>query len=281
MKIVDKYGMIIAYRLPMPPQLLTALVASSALVPEKGRGSENRFWALCMTSGSKKPMYSTDYQGEQEMAMPRFAASEALFKWLSDDVFRYINPAMYGKFMAITELLRNAGFDKLPLARAWCGLAMKRNMTGAGDPHMGSDHVPLGFQCIVPWGTFKTAKLLLWQAGLAIEYRTGDVILFCGRLFTHNADFIEGGVMHTIDVFNHLTVLDHTEGNHGSQRQRLRVEQRRSLAKKYPGRAVPNRVLKGAVSQAIRKEEEEEEEPMDQAVEEIDMELRSMEGIMG
>jgi hypothetical protein len=47
----------------------------------------------------------------------------------------------------------------------------------------------------------------LWQLGLAIEMKPGDVIMFLGQAIAHNAVDIQGGVRNIVDASVHQAPL--------------------------------------------------------------------------
>lgn len=174
--------------------------------------------------------------------------NQPLFNWLSEKL-RFINPRMYARFLSTQEKLIEARLvdPDLPFPGVWLGLAFNQSMTEPGLPHIDTSDIPFGFNCVVPWGSFKTARLLLWQGKIAIEQRPGDVMFFFGRLFTHNTAYIQGGERHMMDLFTHAIVVKFAEEFHGSYWQKLRVDQHRRLAKKTKG-LVTKKALRLAVN---------------------------------
>jgi hypothetical protein len=71
-----------------------------------------------------------------------------------------------------------------------------------------------GLNVVTGWGSFTSAKLVLWQLGLAIEVKPGDAITFLGRLLTHNAVDIQGGIRNIVDAFVHQAPLSWKDVQH-------------------------------------------------------------------
>jgi hypothetical protein len=85
--------------------------------------------------------------------------------------------------------------------------AVYTNMVDDGQAHIDCNDNEFGYNAVVSYGDYETAKLLLWQAEQAIECKPGDCVFFLGRIFTHNGVSITGGVRHIIDFCTHRKLM--------------------------------------------------------------------------
>lgn len=212
-RIQDKAGNVLAYRIRIPLEYTQALATSESLIPaigakEHARGTtQSRHWAIWMAQQGV-PCLSTDFirDNESSSRKPRdwLEANKGLFKYLSDIVLRNIDAKMYSKFTSLQPLLSD---ELQPLCGAWAGCAINQGQTTDGTPHIDNSDFKFGLNVVTGWGDFTTSKLLLWQLGVAIEFQPGDAVLFLGRLFTHNAADIQGGERNIVNCFTHSTVF--------------------------------------------------------------------------
>ena len=76
-----------------------------------------------------------------------------------------------------------------------------------GKPHFDHNDYYCGLNAVSGWGDYTRAKLILWQLGLAIENKSGDAIMFLGRILTYNSVEIQGGARSMLDAFVHQVPL--------------------------------------------------------------------------
>jgi hypothetical protein len=122
-----------------------------------------------------------------------------LFKFLSDNVLRNIDPRMYAKFKSISDTLPS---HLKPLCGAWFGCAINQNQITDGEPHIDKSNYHFGYNVVTGWGDF-TSTLLLWQIEQSIEILPGDAIFFLGG-FSHIMLFLLPDVVILLIVFHIL-----------------------------------------------------------------------------
>jgi hypothetical protein len=207
LQIKDCDRVTLAYRLRIPTIYTRILEQSASLIPSSkkkkhSRGKTiNRHWVL-WRKYTLEPFYSAPYLKHKDKADQWFDMNRELFKYLSDNVLRNINPRIYAKFKSISDTLPS--YLK-PLCGAWFSCAINQNQTTDGKPHIDKSDYHFGYNVVTGWGDF-TSTLLLWQIGQSIEILPGDAVFFFGRLFTHNAVSITG-CRNIIDCFSHSAMF--------------------------------------------------------------------------
>ncbi|KAI9775775.1 MAG: hypothetical protein M1839_000903 [Geoglossum umbratile] len=129
--------------------------------------------------------------------------NQNLFQHFSD-VLHLLEPQMYISYKSIKPFLLA---DVQPSCGVWYTAALNQNMVTDGEPHFDHNNYYCGLNAVTGWGDYTGAKLILWQLGLAIENRSGDAIMFLGRILTHNSVEIQGGARSMVDAFVHQAPL--------------------------------------------------------------------------
>ena len=208
LRIEDNQGRLLAYRLKIPGELTDQLAATEGIIP-KGKITDherattiNRHWGLWKKYDSE-PRMSSEYRRDLPFSQQWFDANKPLFNHLSK-VLRLLEPEMYVRYTSIKEFLPP---DRFPTCGAWYACAINQNMVADGVPHFDLSDYYCGLNVVTGWGDYTSAKLALWQLGLALENKPGEAVLFLGRLITHNAVDIKGGRRNIVDAFVHQTPL--------------------------------------------------------------------------
>jgi hypothetical protein len=157
-----------------------------------------------------EPQMSSEYRHDLPYSQQWADANKGLFRHLSD-VLRLLEPEMYVRYTSIRRFLPP---NVNPLCGAWYACAINQNMTEDGTAHLDHSDYYCGLNVVTGWGSFTSAKLLLWQLDLAIEVKPGDAIMFLGRMLTHNAVDIQGGVRNIVDAFVHQAPLSWKDVQH-------------------------------------------------------------------
>jgi len=207
-KIVDRRGKLLAYRFGVPEPLRQNLSDTEQLIPDDKkqrheRGTTvNRHWGM-WKKYMKEPRMTGEYVRDLPHSKQWAEANAELFRYLSD-VLRILEPKMYKRFVSIREFLPR---DVTPMCGAWYACAINQNMTEDGRPHIDSSDYYCGLNVVTGWGEFTSAKIVLWQLDVKVELKSGDAMLFLGRLIGHNAVDIEGGPRNIVDGFVHRDPL--------------------------------------------------------------------------
>ena len=119
------------------------------------------------------------------------------------------------------------------VAGIWHALAINQHQTVAGRAHR--DDRDAGFNCVIPYGSWKGGDVLLWELRLRVELQKGQALFVRGSVITHSAWNMEG-TRNSIDLFTHNNVLqiDMEKRRHGRPESKKmekdlehKVEQRR------------------------------------------------------
>ena len=81
-----------------------------------------------------------------------------------------------------------------------------------------------GFNCILPFADFTGGALELWQLGIILELRPGDVVFFFGRLLAHNTEKVDSRVQNSVDLFCHQAVSKWVDTQKAEKRQAARED---------------------------------------------------------
>ena len=215
-QIIDKHGIILGYRYPIPDVLVTALANSTFKLPcskinagIQGQYSTHHY--AIWREYQPEPHLSNDYKKDLPASANWCKSNAELFKYLSN-ALRMISPQKYARYLGARKYLEKVKLEPLhgieinlkPLCGIWYGAAINQFVTGDTIPHQDwKDH---GYNCVVPWGEYQGGRLVLQQLKIEMELQPGDAFFFMGSLITHNVKGVRG-VRNSIDLFCHHTVL--------------------------------------------------------------------------
>ena len=210
LQIQDSQGNLLGYRFRVPEEFIQTLNDSQQQLPaippiHTVRGDfQVRHYAIWADS-AKSPFMSAEYRRQLPHSQQWLDDNNRLFQRLSDDL-RFIEPKMFVKFRSVLPLLPP---QVEPLCGIWHGCAIN---SGLDDPVGSGTHQDVkdytrGFNCVLPYGEFTGADLVLWQLKLMVELRPGDVFMFYGSLIAHNVTGIESGERCSVDMFCHGNVF--------------------------------------------------------------------------
>ncbi|KAI9781520.1 MAG: hypothetical protein M1839_005935 [Geoglossum umbratile] len=212
LRIEDQSGHLLAYRLRVPTTYTQTLNNTDSLIPiipftkhERGN-TVNRHWGMWKKYVAE-PRMTSEYCRDQPYAQQWLEANEGLFGYLSD-VLRLLEPEMYMRYNSILPFLPDG---VQPSCGAWHACAINQGMITEGKAHFDYSDYHCGLNAVTGWGDHTTAKLILWQLGLALEVKPGDAVLFLGRVLIHNAVDIQGGARSVVDCFTHEDPLTWTD----------------------------------------------------------------------
>jgi hypothetical protein len=146
---------------------------------------------------------TADYYRDLPFSQQWLDANQSLFQHLSD-VLCLLEPQMYVRYTSIKPFLPT---EVQPSCGAWYACALNQTMIRDGEPHFDHCDYYCGLNAVTGWGDYIGAKLILWQLGLAIENKPGDVIMFLARILTHNSVDIQGESRNMVDIFVHQAPL--------------------------------------------------------------------------
>ena len=180
LEIRDRNGVLLAYRFRIPSELVERLTASEELLkPRKmikhPRGSTmNRHYGV-WKKYKNDPHQIKDQTDEHPSSGHWLLQNEALFHNMSNTL-RFLEPEMYKRFTSVKPYLA-----KLPAAPtvpcgAWYGCAINQGMIDDGAAHRDCSDYYCGINCVTTWGTFTSAKLVLWELGIKVEVIPGTSI---------------------------------------------------------------------------------------------------------
>jgi hypothetical protein len=212
--IKDHNGNILAYRFPYPDTYLDTLIASLSILPHptslllnNTRGTfQSRLYAL-WADYSPTIFQSSDYRRDHPYSQQFLDTNKPLFQYLSNNL-RVLDPEMYCKFTGIDSYLPH-GLSRM--AGAWHGVAINQNMLPGGKQsttHQDWQDYYRGYNCVLPWGDYTGADLVLYQCRVVYQLRPGDALFFLGSLIAHQVTEITSGSRHVLDLFTHKSAFD-------------------------------------------------------------------------
>jgi hypothetical protein len=262
LRIEDPRGHLLAYRLRIPQHYTDTLQQTESLIPPQPttahkRGLTNeRHWGL-WKKYMPHPKMTKDFTRDLPYSQQWLEANQGLFHYLSD-ILRLLEPQMYVRYTSIRQFLPP---DVQPVCGAWYACAIHQGMVTDGEEHLDQSDYYCGLNVVTGWGEFTSAKLLLWQLGLAVEVKPGDAIFFLSRMITHNAVDIQGGVRNIIDVFVHQAPLKWKD----DQLQNLTGYQRKERRRKGKGKQQDSGSSEG---KGKEKQQKQDAQPIDPDTEE-------------
>jgi hypothetical protein len=208
LRIEDKYGHLLIYRLPIPTQYTETLAATADLIPtsnpkehRRGQTSE-KYWGL-WRKYAKEPKMTGEYRRDLPFSQQWLDANQPYFKHMSN-ILRLLDPQMYVRYASISRFLSE---ELRPACGIWYACGILRGMTEEGTPHKDPSDYHCGLNVNTAWGDFTTAKMVFWELKITIEVQKGEAIFFMPRILTHNAVDVQGGVRNVVDAFVHENVL--------------------------------------------------------------------------
>ena len=208
LRIEDKHGQLLIYRLRIPQEFTDTLTNTEHLIPKgsmekhiRGNTSQ-RYWGL-WKKYVREPRMTSDYFKDLPFSQQWLDANQPYFQYMTN-VLRLLEPKMYTRYASITQFLPE---NLKPLCGAWYACGILQGMTEEGAAHKDISDYYCGLNANTSWGDFTSAKLVFWELGLNVEVKKGDAILFLPRVITHNAVDVQGGVRNVVDAFVHQAPL--------------------------------------------------------------------------
>jgi hypothetical protein len=232
LRIEDKHGHLLAYRLPIPTQYTETLEATADLIPvskskEHSRGqTSEKYWGL-WRKYKMVPFMSAEYQKDLPASQQWLDANQPYFKYMSN-ILRILDPQMYVRYTSINRFLpEGVG----PSCGIWYACGILRGMMDEGTPHKDASDYHCGLNVNTAWGDFTTATMVFWELKITVEVKKGEALFFMPRILTHNAVDIQGGVRNVVDAFVHENILSWKDRQHKRATGYLRGGPRRKRRK--------------------------------------------------
>jgi hypothetical protein len=208
LRIEDKHGHLLIYRLPISAQYTETLAATADLIPssnatEHRRGhTSEKYWGL-WRKYKMEPHMSGEYKRDLPASQQWLDVNQPYFKYMSN-ILRLLDPQIYVRYTSVNKFLPE-GLG--PACGVWHACGIIRDMMGKGTPHKDPSDYHCGLNVNTAWGDYTTAKMVFWELGITVEVQKGEAILFLPRIMTHNAVDVQGGVRNVVDAFVHENVL--------------------------------------------------------------------------
>jgi hypothetical protein len=205
-EVLDCRKNLIAFRCSVPIDLIANLEQTEALLPplkahNTGRGLFPHRHYAAWGDFAKDVYHSKEYRDDFPHSQNWLDANRALWDYLSN-LLRLVRPEMW-------KTANNFKFLKEKhLAGAWSGMAINQDTKDGGDVHQDWQDSQRVFNCVVPFGIFSGADLVLWQAGLRFQLSRGEVLFFFGSLLAHHVTKVTSGRRSVVDLFTHKSNFD-------------------------------------------------------------------------
>jgi hypothetical protein len=229
----DSDGNVLAYRYRLhdPDGALLKTLESTALSlpptskPPKAGAHRGQFAVhhyACWKAMEPRPRMSAEYLREKPYSGDFIQRNQPLFDRLAQDL-RVIDPHMYARYTQVRRYLPR-GVE--PLAGAWHGIAVnlgQDDLVGV-KTHQDWNDKRYGYNCVLPFGDYTGGALVLWQLGVVLELRPGDVVFFFGRLLAHNTEKVDSGVRNSVDLFCHEVVFKWVDTQKAKKREAAKAD---------------------------------------------------------
>ena len=234
LRIEDKHGQLLAYRLPIPIQYTETLAATADLIPiskskEHMRGqTSEKYWGL-WRKYKMEPYMSAEYKKDLPASQQWLDANQPYFKHMSN-ILHILDPQMYVRYTSINRFLPEGLRSSCGI---WYACEILRGMMDEGTPHKDASDYHCGLNVNTAWGDFTTATMVFWELKITVEVKKGEALFFLPRILTHNVVDIQGGVRNVVNAFVHKNVLSWKDKQHkrvtgylrgGLRRKRRKLE---------------------------------------------------------
>ena len=208
LRVEDKRGQLLVYRLRIPEKFTATLTDTEALIPKRATSTHSRgttsqrylgLWKKYVT----EPRMTSDYLKDLPSSQEWLDANQPYFQHMTN-ILRILEPKMYVRYTSIKDFLPKG---LKPAYGVWYACGILQNMTEDRMTHMDISDYYCGLNVNTAWGTFTSVKLVFWQLRLVVEVKPGDTILFLPRVITYNVVDIQGGVRNIVDTFVHQALL--------------------------------------------------------------------------
>jgi len=163
---------------------------------DRGVAVQRHYIVWC--SSAKVPFVSKEFREDKEPAQNFMNDSQGLWKEASE-IFRRIWLRQEKRF---TEHETPPGTTRM--AGSWCGCAVN---IGSEDnpvqtlPHRDVGESPFGISCLTAFGNYHGGDVVLWEAKVIIQMRSGDLLFFPDALIHHSNEPVTDGVRHSVVAF--------------------------------------------------------------------------------
>ena len=210
--IRDGWGKMIGYLYRGPEELIDGLVGTADQLP-KGHANALRgpmdqtHWAVWQGQGAKDLAFSANYLKHKEAADEFLKSNSRLIRHLSNDL-ELLCPDTALRYNKLQQRLNSNRDDELELlCGAFSSIAvnLRQSSKEGYKIHRDRNDVVTGYCMIVPFsGTGWTGgDLIIWQAGIRLALRHGDVLVLNTANWIHSSAALESGVRNAVIFFSH------------------------------------------------------------------------------
>jgi len=170
LRIEDKYGHLLIYRLPIPAQYTETLAATADLIPS-GRVTEYRrghtsekYWGL-WRKYKMEPHMTGEYKRDLSASQQWLDANQPYFRYMSN-ILRLLDSQIYVRYTSVNKFLPEG---LKPVCGVWHACGIMRDMAGKGTPHKDSSDYHCGLNANTAWWDYTTARMVFWELGITVE----------------------------------------------------------------------------------------------------------------
>ena len=206
--IRDRTGRTLAYLARVDTKLTDTLDESARQLLTGGqvhgeRGSFVQHHFAVWSYYAKRIFQSAEYRDHRESVDAFIDINTQLIRALNN-ILHIVAPHCLAAYNKNSERLKDeCGHDKL--FGAWTSIAVNVNQTSEHKHKAHRDHRDLksGYAAVVPFGTtYQGGELILWQLGVVIRLRPGDVLLFSSANLIHSSTPVTAGLRHSLVAFS-------------------------------------------------------------------------------
>ena len=202
--------------------------------------------------GGKKPFRSAEYQKDGPTAERFIEASQGIWEEASE-ILRELLP---GKWKNMMRWKYPEGMERL--AGVWSGCAV--NIGSKEKPVETAVHRDVGesphlFSVLTAFGDYNEADVELWEVGVKVKMRPGDLLIFSDAIIHHSNTTVTG-VCHSVVAFTPKNMFDWFTREYQRSRKEVDLMQRRKVKKnklKKAAKMMAKEKQKGAGTKSKRK----------------------------
>jgi hypothetical protein len=178
---------------------------------------------------SKVPFVTAEQRLDGEKATSFLKASGKIFKEMTD-LLGAMAPNVFMDYQRYPIIGKDGRLER-PCG-AWSACVVNR---GWDDPEAGNVHRDVkesqyGYSCIVCCGDYTGGDLILWDLGIKIELRPGDLFLFPDSLIHHSIEAAKG-TRHSVVVFTQENMFDYWHRDFGMNLKRHQKKEKKKSRK--------------------------------------------------
>jgi hypothetical protein len=183
----------------------------------RGKNEDRHYGIWCPYS--KVPFKTSEQRLDGEAATAFLKSGSKIWKEMTD-LLGAMAPHVFIDYQRYPIIGKN-GVRLERECGAWSACVVNRGGidSEAGNVHRDVKESQYGYSCIVCCGNYTGGDLILWDLGIKIELRPGDLFLFPDSLIHHSNEAVKG-TRHSVVVFTQENMYDYWHRDFGMNLKR-------------------------------------------------------------